>query len=74
MHERHHSGMLLVAGRPCPGVVALEMKLSIILTGHENELGHSVDHREAYWITYDHTVDCPYPVLVMSWGEPYPFP
>jgi len=47
------------------------MKPSIIITGHENELGHSVDHREAYWLTYDHTVDCPYPVLVMTWGESY---
>ncbi|NLE59214.1 MAG: MBL fold metallo-hydrolase [Planctomycetes bacterium] len=44
---------------------------AIVITGHENELGHSIDHREAYWLTYDRTTDCNRPVLIMTWGESY---
>jgi hypothetical protein len=45
----------------------------LVMTGHENELSHSVDHREAYAKTYAHIVDEPTPVVVMAWGERYHF-
>lgn len=43
----------------------------VIITGHENELGHSIDHREPYWLTYDrlHNTSCP--LLLMTWGESF---
>ena len=47
---------------------------NIIVTGHENELGHTIDHREAFWLTYykmEEVVKPDAPYLIMSWGEWY---
>lgn len=42
----------------------------VVLTGHENELGHhSIDHREAYWLSYNKLEDFPIPNSLMTWGE-----
>ena len=44
----------------------------LILSGHENEMGHSTGHREAFWLS-DYKLrqvirpDCPFSVL--GWGE-----
>ncbi len=43
----------------------------LIITGHENEMGHSVDHREDYTQTYNRLVGSPRPAVVMAWGEGY---
>ncbi|MBN1247977.1 MAG: hypothetical protein JXC32_09995, partial [Anaerolineae bacterium] len=43
----------------------------LVITGHENEMSHPVDHREAFSKTYGHIVDEQTPVLVMAWGERY---
>jgi L-ascorbate metabolism protein UlaG (beta-lactamase superfamily) len=43
----------------------------LVLTGHENEMDHTVDHREDYTQTYNHLFGSPYPVSVMSWGESF---
>ncbi|MBI4875281.1 MAG: MBL fold metallo-hydrolase [Acidobacteria bacterium] len=43
----------------------------LILTGHENEMGHTVDHREDYTQTYNHLFGTPYPFLVLGWGESF---
>lgn len=45
----------------------------LVITGHENELAHKVDHREAFSKTYSHIVEEQIPVLVMAWGERYHF-
>ena len=50
-----------------------ETRPQLVITGHENELSHSVDHREAYAKTYAHIADETTPVLVMAWGERYHF-
>jgi L-ascorbate metabolism protein UlaG (beta-lactamase superfamily) len=42
----------------------------LIIPGHENELGHSIDHREAYALNYSRW-DVPYPKIMMTWGESY---
>ena len=42
----------------------------LIIPGHENELGHSIDHREAYVLDYSRW-QVPYPKLIMTWGESY---
>jgi L-ascorbate metabolism protein UlaG (beta-lactamase superfamily) len=43
----------------------------LILTGHENEMGHTVDHREDYTQTYNHLFGVRYPFAVMAWGESF---
>lgn len=54
----------------------------LIITGHENELGHTIDHREPYWLTYQRqkgsdrfggSSDVGYsqPLVLMTWGESY---
>jgi L-ascorbate metabolism protein UlaG (beta-lactamase superfamily) len=43
----------------------------LIITGHENEMGHTVDHREDYTQTYNHLFGSRYPFIVMAWGEAY---
>ena len=49
----------------------------LIITGHENELGeHSIDHREAYWITIKKMQlmpDINIPYILMTWGEWYDY-
>jgi L-ascorbate metabolism protein UlaG (beta-lactamase superfamily) len=42
----------------------------LIIPVHENELGHSIDHREAYALNYSRW-NVPFPKLLMSWGESY---
>lgn len=42
----------------------------VVLTGHENELGHhSIDHREAYWLSYNKLENFPVANCLMTWGE-----
>jgi L-ascorbate metabolism protein UlaG (beta-lactamase superfamily) len=45
-----------------------------IVTGHENEMGHTVPHREDYTQTWGHLHGSPYPMILMAWGESYSFP
>ncbi len=45
------------------------VKPALVITGHENELGHSVDHREPFWLTRDRLHGSGYPLVLMSWGE-----
>lgn len=42
----------------------------LIIPTHENELGHTIDHREAYALNYSRW-NVPYPKLLMTWGESY---
>jgi L-ascorbate metabolism protein UlaG (beta-lactamase superfamily) len=62
--------------------VAKGFNPAIIITGHENEMGHTIDHREPYWLTYqrrkgsdrfggnrDEGYD--HPLILMTWGESY---
>ncbi len=48
----------------------------LIIPGHENELGHSVDDRVPFWgdseyleLTYPELKASDYPVVLMTWGE-----
>jgi L-ascorbate metabolism protein UlaG (beta-lactamase superfamily) len=40
-----------------------------VITGHENEMGHSIDHREAFWLSFAKLADIPYNYVVTAWGE-----
>ena len=54
----------------------------LVITGHETEMGHTIDHREPYWLSYrrrsgsarfggDPDVGYETPLLLMTWGESY---
>jgi L-ascorbate metabolism protein UlaG (beta-lactamase superfamily) len=44
---------------------------ALIICGHENEMGHTIDHREAYWLTFRRMSEVKVPYVVMAWGEWY---
>lgn len=44
-----------------------------VLTGHENEMGHTIDHREAFWLTYQKLQSVEHDYVVMAWGEWFEF-
>jgi L-ascorbate metabolism protein UlaG (beta-lactamase superfamily) len=53
-----------------PSRTAIGFNPGLIIPGHENELGHSIDHREAYALDYSRW-QVPYPIIIMTWGESY---
>ncbi|MBT3268466.1 hypothetical protein HN371_15020 [Candidatus Poribacteria bacterium] len=55
---------------------------AVVITGHENEMAHTIDHREPYWLTYERQlgsdrwggsrhVGYDAPLVLMSWGESF---
>ncbi len=44
-----------------------------VLTGHENEMGHTIDHREAFWLTFQKMEPVEHDYVVMAWGEWFSF-
>ncbi len=44
-----------------------------VLTGHENEMGHTIDHREAFWLTFQKMEPVNHDYVVMAWGEWFSF-
>ncbi|MDR0352180.1 MAG: hypothetical protein LBI02_02080 [Opitutaceae bacterium] len=42
---------------------------ALVLPGHENEMGHSIDHRESWWQTVLRVQKLPAPVILTAWGE-----
>lgn len=43
----------------------------VVITGHENEVVHSVDHREPYWLNYRRMGKVNNPKIFMTWGESF---
>lgn len=43
----------------------------LVITGHENELGHTIDHRESYWASFMKLENIARPNCLMTWGETY---
>ena len=43
----------------------------LVVTGHENEMGHSIDHREPHWLNYTRWSAVPQDKLFMTWGESF---
>jgi hypothetical protein len=43
----------------------------LLIPGHENEMGHQIDHREEYTQDYERMFGLNYPYVVMTWGESY---
>jgi L-ascorbate metabolism protein UlaG (beta-lactamase superfamily) len=47
----------------------------LIIAGHENELGHTIDHREPYWLNYLRLGETrSFPWIQMAWGEKFHYP
>ena len=44
---------------------------NLVISGHENELGHSPLKRKSNYLVYDKLPDCNYPWVLMTWGESY---
>jgi len=44
---------------------------AVVITGHENELGHTIDHREPNWLTWRRYSKGKPPLVLMTWGESY---
>ena len=40
-----------------------------VMTIHENEIAHSIDHREAYWLSADKLREVRRPAALLTWGE-----
>lgn len=40
-----------------------------VVLGHENEMEHTIDHREAYWLTFNRMRNVKIPYVIMAWGE-----
>lgn len=45
----------------------------LLISTHENEQVHSIDHREAYWFSHQKLLDVHRPTVLMTWGEYYPY-
>lgn len=43
----------------------------LVLTAHENELGHGIHSRIPYWKIHKRLESISYPYVVMAWGEKY---
>lgn len=44
----------------------------LLIAGHENEMGHTIDHREPYWLNYSRLGDPKiFPWIQMAWGEKF---
>ena len=48
-------------------------KPKLIIPGHHNEMGHTIDHREPYWLTYTRLREALSPFLILGWGESYQY-
>jgi hypothetical protein len=55
---------------PDPLRIAKGFNPKLIIPAHENELGHTIDHREAYALDYSRW-NVPYPKLILAWGESF---
>lgn len=45
----------------------------LVITGHENEMGHTIDHREPYWLSFQKLKYIRKPYILMTWGEYYKY-
>lgn len=56
---------------PKPQQVVQGFDPKLVIPGHENELGHGIDDRKPYWMSYERLQGIEYPFVVMTWGESY---
>ena len=44
-----------------------------VISAHENEMGHSIDHREAFWMSLYKYDTLPSDAVIMAWGEGFTY-
>jgi L-ascorbate metabolism protein UlaG (beta-lactamase superfamily) len=54
-----------------PSRLAKGFRPGLVITGHENEMGHTIDHREPFWLNSVRWGDIPSPRIQMTWGEKF---
>ena len=65
--------MIINGWTPELGPLVRRFNPRVVLSGHENEMFHGIDHREALWLTqykFD-TLDFPMPAYTLVWGETF---
>ena len=69
----HHDVDVLMPNCWTPDILRMVKGIQpqLVITGHENEMGHTIDHRESYWLTYTRLEGATAPYIVMTWGEAY---
>ena len=52
--------------------IAKGFRPGLIIPGHENEMAHTIDHREPYWLNYQRLGDPKiFPWVQLAWGEKF---
>jgi L-ascorbate metabolism protein UlaG (beta-lactamase superfamily) len=54
-----------------PARLAKGFRPKLIITGHENEMGHTIDHREPFWLNANRWSEILTPRIQMAWGEKF---
>ncbi len=54
-----------------PARMAKGFRPRLIITGHENEMGHAIDHREPFWLNTNRWSEILAPRIQMVWGEKF---
>ena len=70
--NEHHRVDVLMANcwTPLPERMKNGIRPAVIIPGHENEMGHTVDHREPFWLNQRRLgAGDSFPVIEMVWGE-----
>ena len=64
--------MLVTCWMGDTGIIIPGYDPRLVITGHANEMGHSITHRVPFWYAYHQYENFPdYPAIVMNWGESY---
>ena len=72
VNSNHIKIDVLLVGCAAPmNTIANGTMPSLVFTGHENEMEHSIDHREAYWLTFRRMHEVKIPYILLAWGESY---
>ena len=43
----------------------------LVISGHENEMGHTINHRESFWLSFQDLKTIGRDYVIMGWGEGY---
>jgi L-ascorbate metabolism protein UlaG (beta-lactamase superfamily) len=70
-HYRHVDVLLINGWTNDMHRVVRGVDPELLIPGHENEMGHQIDHREEYTQDYERMFGLNYPYIVMTWGESY---
>lgn len=72
IREDHKTDVLLVNCWTYPVEELVEgFAPGLVVTGHENEMNHTIDHREPYWLNRSRWEGVEREKLYMTWGEAY---